>query len=135
MAPPPRAFGLDGEVAIVSGAGSRMEGLSLLAGTILLYCTAHSHRSVGEVGNGRATAILIARQGAKVVLLDLNEEWAAGTKKMIDAEEGESMVVQADVTDEASVRAAVSKAVDAYGKIDILVNIGRCSACYFDVLK
>ena len=51
---------------------------------------------------------------------------------MIDAEEGESIVVQADVTDEDSVRSAVSKAVEAYGKIDILVNIGVCSPFSID---
>jgi len=50
---------------------------------------------------------------------------------MIDAEEGESIVVQADVTDEDSVRSAVSEAVEAYGKIDILVNIGVLSPLSF----
>lgn len=47
------------------------------------------------------------------------------TKEMIDAEGGESVVVQADVTDEGSIENAVTKAVKTYGKIDILVNIGK----------
>lgn len=47
------------------------------------------------------------------------------TKEMIDVEGGESVVVQADVTDEGSVQNAVAKAVNTYGKIDILVNIGK----------
>ncbi|KAI7577701.1 hypothetical protein KC316_g10186 [Hortaea werneckii] len=80
MTRPNRAFYLDEEVAVVSGAGSRMKG---------------------EIGNGRATAILLARQGARVVLVDFNEQWALDTKEMIDAEGGESVNVQADVTDEA----------------------------------
>lgn len=79
----------------------------------------------GEIGNGRATAILLARQGARVVLVDFNEQWALDTKEMIDAEGGESVVVQADVTDESSVQNAVAKAVKTYGKIDILVNVGK----------
>jgi len=59
-------------------------------------------------------------------LIDVNEDWAKDTKDMIDAEEGESTVVQADVTDEDSVRSAISRAVETYGRIDILVNIGAC---------
>ncbi|RMZ01942.1 hypothetical protein D0862_06187 [Hortaea werneckii] len=70
---PNRAFYLDGEVAV---------------------------NAAGEIGNGRATAILLARQGARVVLVDFNERWAMDTKEMIDVEGGESVVVQADVTDE-----------------------------------
>ncbi|KAI8192315.1 hypothetical protein K4K53_009154 [Colletotrichum sp. SAR 10_77] len=64
---PPRAFDFAGDVAIVTGAGSRMDG---------------------EIGNGRAAAILLARHGAKVALLDLNEDWARETKRMIDEEVG-----------------------------------------------
>lgn len=104
MSPPRKsAFDLTGDVAIVSGAGSRLKG---------------------EIGNGRACAILLARQGAKVALFDLNEEWARDTKDMIDAEGGVSEVVQVDVTDEASVHLAVGKVVDIFGRVDILVNIG-----------
>lgn len=93
-------MGLKDKVAIVTGAGSRAEG----------------------IGNGRAAAILLAREGARVALLDATREWAEATKAMIDAEGGTSMVVVADVADAASCRAAVQAAKDAWGRVDILVN-------------
>lgn len=77
----------------------------------------------GEIGNGRATAILLARQGAKVALLDYNAEWALDTKRMIDEEGGTSEVIQADVTDEESCKAAVAKTCELFGTVHILVNI------------
>lgn len=79
----------------------------------------------GEIGNGRATAILLARQGAKVALLDFNVEWAAETKRMIDEEGGTSEVIQTDVTDEESCKKAVAKTVKLFGTVHILVNIGK----------
>ncbi|OAL23850.1 hypothetical protein AYO20_10870 [Fonsecaea nubica] len=99
---PHQPFRFDGEVAIVSGAGSRM---------------------AGEIGNGRATAILLARQGAKVALLDINVSWAEETKRMIDAEGGISTVIRADVTDESSCKDAVAKTVELFGTVTILVNV------------
>ncbi|AEO67843.1 uncharacterized protein THITE_53694 [Thermothielavioides terrestris NRRL 8126] len=98
---PPRAFDFAGDVAIVTGAGSRMDG---------------------EIGNGRASAILLARHGAKVALLDYNVAWANETKRMIDEEGGISEVIQADVTDEESCKAAVAKTVELFGAVHILVN-------------
>ena len=67
---------------------------------------------------------MLARQGAKVALLDFNVQWAQDTKEMIDAEGGISEVVQVDVTDEKSVQQAMEKTVELWGRIDILVNIG-----------
>ncbi|SJL13632.1 related to short-chain alcohol dehydrogenase [Armillaria ostoyae] len=96
---PPLAFQLHGDVAIVTGAG--------------------------EIGNGRATAILLARQGAKVALLDVNPEWAEETKRMITAEGGMSEVVECDVTNEESCKAAVARTVVLFGAVHILVNIAR----------
>src|ERR1700756_4537120 len=92
--------GLKNKVAIVTGAGSRDDG----------------------IGNGRAAAILLAREGVKVALLDAMEEWAEATKAMIDAEGGASMVVVADVADPVSGAASVNATVDAWGRLDILVN-------------
>jgi NAD(P)-dependent dehydrogenase (short-subunit alcohol dehydrogenase family) len=89
-----------GKVAIVTGAGSSAEG----------------------IGNGRAAAILLARHGAKVALLDYNEAAAAETAKMIEGEGGECIVIQADVTDVASCKAAVQTTVDRWGRLDILFN-------------
>ncbi|KAF8916721.1 hypothetical protein CPB85DRAFT_1289246 [Mucidula mucida] len=99
---PPLAFQLNGDVAIVTGAGSRMPG---------------------EIGNGRAAAIILARQGAKVALLDFNEEWAKETQNMIAAEGGVSQVIQCDVTSEESCKNAVEKTVELFGAVHILVNI------------
>ncbi|KAL8377858.1 hypothetical protein RB595_008510 [Gaeumannomyces hyphopodioides] len=102
MPPPPGAFDFASDVALVTGAGSRMDG---------------------EIGNGRAAAILLARQGAKVALVDLNADWARETKRMIDEEGGVSEIIQADVTKEEDCRNAVAKAVELFGGLHILVNI------------
>jgi NAD(P)-dependent dehydrogenase (short-subunit alcohol dehydrogenase family) len=93
-------MGLKDKIAIVTGAGSRGDG----------------------IGNGRAAAILLAREGARVALLDAIKEWAEATKAMIDAEGGTSMVVVADVADQVSSAASVKATVDAWGRLDILVN-------------
>lgn len=81
----------------------------------------------GEVGNGRATAVLLARHGAKVALLDNNLEWAQETKQMIDAEGGIAEAIQTDVTDEESCKKAIAKTVELFGAVHILVNIGKSS--------
>ena len=91
---------LDGKVAIVTGAGSRGDG----------------------IGNGRATAILLAREGVRVALLDANREWAEATHAMIEAEGLHSCVVTADVTDTASCAEAVHTTTQLWGRLDILVN-------------
>lgn len=124
MAHARKAFDFAGEVAIVTGAGSRMAGRFsiMVPGTVWLMCVP---MHLGEIGNGRATAILLARQGAKVALLDYNVEWAQETKRMIDEEGGISEVIQADVTDEESCKQAVAKTVELFGTVHILVNIGK----------
>ncbi|RBR25046.1 uncharacterized protein FIESC28_02170 [Fusarium coffeatum] len=76
-----------------------------------------------EIGNGRAAAILLARHGAKVALVDFNVDWAKETKRMIDEEGGISEVIQADVTQEESCKNAVDKTVEMWGALHILVNI------------
>ena len=91
---------LKGRVAIVTGAGSRAEG----------------------IGNGRAASILMARSGAKIALVDAMPAWAAETGRMIAAEGGESIVIEADVTRPADCAAAVAKTVAQWGRVDILVN-------------
>ena len=74
------------------------------------------------VGNGRATAILFAREGAMVVLVDCNLGSAHETKKMIDAEGGQCIAVEADVTRSADCQATVEACVETYSRIDILHN-------------
>lgn len=117
------AFKLSGEVAIVSGAGSRMAGMYHYQP--IFNIELKTLTNIGEIGNGRATAILLARQGAKVALLDYNVEWAAETRRMIEAEGGISEVIQVDVTVEESCKNAVARTVEIFGAVHILVNIGK----------
>ncbi|HEX5504618.1 MAG TPA: SDR family oxidoreductase [Thermomicrobiales bacterium] len=91
---------LDGKVALVTGAGSRADG----------------------IGNGRAAAILLARAGARVALLDATPAWAEATAHLIRAEGGDCLVTPADVTDPAQCAAAVAATVAAWGRLDALVN-------------
>ena len=91
---------LEGKVAIVTGAGSSSEG----------------------IGNGKATAILFAREGAKVLLVDAFEERAQETNEVIRAEGGVASIFQADVTSEEQCRGMVAAAVERYGQLDILDN-------------
>ena len=91
---------LDGKTAIVTGAGSIGPGW----------------------GNGKATAVLFAREGANVLAVDINADAAAETRRLVAAEGGECTVAVADVTDEAAVAATVEAALSRYGGIDILHN-------------
>src|SRR5437870_11953552 len=91
---------LNGKVAIITGAGSRGPGL----------------------GNGKATAILFAREGAKVLCVDQMKERAEETVGAIRAEGGEATAHAADVTRAAECAAMVKTAVDRWGGVDILHN-------------
>jgi NAD(P)-dependent dehydrogenase (short-subunit alcohol dehydrogenase family) len=74
------------------------------------------------IGNGRATAILFAREGARVALVDLSRESALETEALIKAEGGECFTFQADVTREEHCRAFVRATLETYGRVDILHN-------------
>jgi len=74
------------------------------------------------IGNGRATAILFAREGARVALVDVSREFALETEALIKAEGGECFAFQADVTREDDCHAFVRATVEAYGRVDILHN-------------
>jgi NAD(P)-dependent dehydrogenase (short-subunit alcohol dehydrogenase family) len=74
------------------------------------------------VGNGRAAALLFAREGAKVLAVDRDPASAEETVRLIGAEGGEAAACQADVTDEASVEAAISDCVARWGRVDVLHN-------------
>ena len=76
----------------------------------------------GTIGNGRATAILFAREGAKVMVVDRNLESAQDTVSMIVEEGGIAKAVAADVTDEASLQKMIAHCVTEWGRIDILHN-------------
>lgn len=96
---------LSGKVAFVTGAGS-----------------VGDDPDATVWGNGKATAVLLARQGAKVFGVDLREEAVDVTRKIIEGEGGACAVRGVDMTDAASVEAAVADCVDRFGGIDILVN-------------
>ena len=91
---------LNGKVAIVTGAGSSGPG----------------------VGNGKATAVLFAREGGKVLLADHVEARARETLKVIEEEGGTASVFQGDVTRSDDCRAMVEAAVERYGRLDVLDN-------------
>jgi len=74
------------------------------------------------MGMGKAGALVFAREGAKVVVVDWNADAGEETAKMIKDSGGEAIFVKADVSKAKDVENAVKKAVDTYGKLDILVN-------------
>jgi NAD(P)-dependent dehydrogenase (short-subunit alcohol dehydrogenase family) len=91
---------VDGKIAIVTGAGSVGEG----------------------VGNGKAAALVYSREGAKVVLSDLNLRSAQETQDIINNEGGDCITIQADVSNSQDCLNLVSKTIEHYGRIDILHN-------------
>jgi NAD(P)-dependent dehydrogenase (short-subunit alcohol dehydrogenase family) len=91
---------LAGKVALVAGAGSSGPG----------------------TGNGKATATLFAREGAKVVCVDHVLERAAETVATIESEGGTAVAVVADVTKPGDCEQMVGVAIERYGKLDILHN-------------
>lgn len=91
---------LAGKVALVTGAGSVGPGW----------------------GNGRAAAVLFAREGARVVVVDRDPVAAAETARLIGEEQREALVLDADVTDLASVTAMAESALKKLGRIDVLLN-------------
>lgn len=91
---------LAGRTALVFGAGSSGPGWS----------------------NGKAAAVAYAREGARVVSIDLLPEAAEETAHIIESEGGTAIAVRCDVTDLTSVQAAVAKTIETFGRLDILHN-------------
>lgn len=92
---------VEGKVAIVVGAGQT-------PGT--------------TVGNGRATCLTLAREGATVLAVDRDEAAAAETVALLAAEGFVASTLAADITGEAACRSIPAAAVERYGRIDVLVN-------------
>jgi len=73
-------------------------------------------------GLGKEAALLFAREGAKVVVCDVNEEWAKSTAREIQEAGGVAIAVYVDVTSPESVKAMVDETLKEFGRIDVLVN-------------
>ena len=91
---------LDGKVVIITGAASRGDG----------------------IGTGKAMAVLSAREGARVVLVNRSVERAEALKAEIEAEGGEALAVGADVTSADDMNAMATATLDRFGRIDALAN-------------
>ena len=96
----PDSWGLKDKVAIVTGGGAAGDGL----------------------GNGRAAAILLARAGTRVIVVDRDVALAKRTVEMIEAGGGQALAFQADMTRAADCAAVVEAAMDRYGRLDYLDN-------------
>jgi len=96
----PDGWGFTGKVALVTGGGAAGDG----------------------IGNGRAAAILLAKAGARVVVVDRDGGLAKRTVAMIGEAGGEAMALEADVTRTADCAAMVKAAVDRFGRLDLLDN-------------
>jgi NAD(P)-dependent dehydrogenase (short-subunit alcohol dehydrogenase family) len=96
----PDSWGLEGKVAIVTGGGAAGEG----------------------IGNGRAAAILLAKAGARVIVVDRAGDLAKRTVDMIHEVGGEAVAHEADVTRSADCQAVVDLALTRFGRLDLLDN-------------
>jgi len=74
------------------------------------------------IGNGRATAVLFAKHGAKVLLVDQHLDSAAETAEMIRQDSGDCQVLQADIRSETDCKQIAQTCTKHYGRIDILHN-------------
>jgi NAD(P)-dependent dehydrogenase (short-subunit alcohol dehydrogenase family) len=74
------------------------------------------------IGNGRATALRFAQEGARVVCVDRDESSARETLTMIEAEGGDGRVIEADVTRESACQRVIAETEAAFGRIDVLHN-------------
>jgi len=73
-------------------------------------------------GIGRAIALGFAREGASIVIADVNEESASAVKNEIEAGGGRAMAIRTDVSNENSVQAMAKESLAEFGRVDILVN-------------
>lgn len=76
----------------------------------------------GASGIGRATALAMVREGARVAVADRSEAGAAETVAMINAAGGQALAIAADMGDEAQIEAMVARTVAAFGRLDCAFN-------------
>src|SRR5262245_46986220 len=76
----------------------------------------------GASGIGRATALTFAREGAKLVIADMNAEGGQQTVHMVTEKGGEAIFVRTDVSQAVEVQALISTAVETYGRLDCAHN-------------
>jgi NAD(P)-dependent dehydrogenase (short-subunit alcohol dehydrogenase family) len=96
----PDDWGIKGKVAVVMGGGAAGDG----------------------VGNGRAAAILLAKAGAQVVVVDRAIDLAERTVAMIKEQGGEALALEADITRSEDSAMVVKAALDRFGRLDLLDN-------------
>jgi NAD(P)-dependent dehydrogenase (short-subunit alcohol dehydrogenase family) len=92
-----------------------MQNLEQLSGKVAIV-------TGGASGIGRATALLLAHEGAAVAIADVNHEMGEGVAGEIAAAGGRAFFVLADVTSTADCRAVVERTLGQFGRIDILFN-------------
>jgi NAD(P)-dependent dehydrogenase (short-subunit alcohol dehydrogenase family) len=93
---------LDGKVALINGGGAKS----------------------GDWSNGKAAAVLFAREGAKVVIADIDLDAAAATAAIIQTETGQApLILQADVGSEADMNRVVADVLTHHGRLDILLHV------------
>jgi NAD(P)-dependent dehydrogenase (short-subunit alcohol dehydrogenase family) len=103
-------------------------GAGRLAGKVAVVAGAGSQGEAAGVGTGRATAVLFAREGARVVVADVNPAAAEATAALIGDEGGQCVTIAADVTRDDECAAVVARAVDTWGRLDVLHhNVGGSS--------
>jgi NAD(P)-dependent dehydrogenase (short-subunit alcohol dehydrogenase family) len=85
----------------------------------------------GASGIGRATALTFAREGAKLVMADMNEDGGQQTVHMLTEKGGEAIFVRTDVSKAIAVQTLVSKAVETYGRLDCAHNNAGISGIPF----
>lgn len=86
---------LDGRAALITGAGS---------------------------GQGRAAAVLFASQGARIAVIDVNDDGAAETVELVEKLGGDAVAVHSDVSQRAACDDMVQRCVDVFGRLDVLYN-------------
>jgi 3-oxoacyl-[acyl-carrier protein] reductase len=107
--------GLAAQVKFWSNDGRRIMNTSRFSGKVAIVTGAGR-------GMGKATALTLARDGAAVVVNDINPKLAEAVAKEIEAAGGQVLAYVADVSDEAQVQAMVDATVERFGTVDILVN-------------